>query len=295
MAASVSGTTAARAALAASVVIWVVSWMPMKASMAYIGPFDFVAWRYALGTVPLFIAAWLSGESLRMPAWGPVIVTGLFQTAMFQCLVQWALVSGGAGKTSMMVYTMPFWTVLLAWAAFGQRPRGRHWQGMLLAGAGLLCIIEPWRGVGTLSSAVLALGGGLAWAVGTLAAKRMFEQHQPGMLAFTAWQMLIGTLAVIPVAWVVPQMAIQWNVSLLLGLAYCVLAATSLAWWLWLVALRGLPATVAALSGLGVPLGAVLLAWVVFGERPTPAGFAGILLVLGGLLRVNWAGRGRAS
>ena len=294
-AASVTGTAAARSALAASVLIWVVSWMPMKASMAYIGPFDFVAWRYALGTVPLFLAAWLSGESLRMPAWGPVILTGLFQTALFQGLVQWALVSGGAGKTSMMVYTMPFWTVLLAWAVFGQRPRGRHWQGMLLAAVGLLCIIEPWRGVGTLASAVLALGSGLAWAVGTLAAKHMFERYQPGMLAFTAWQMLIGTLAVLPVAWLVPQAATQWNTTLLLGLAYCVVAATSVAWWLWLVALRSLPATVAALSGLGVPLGVVLLAWIVFGEQPTPVGFAGIVLVLGGLLRVNWTRRQPAS
>lgn len=285
---SLSQAAAARAAVAASVLIWVVSWMPMKASMAYIGPFDFVAWRYALGTVPLFIGAWLSGERLRMPAWGPVILTGIFQTAAFQCLVQWALVSGGAGKTSMLVYTMPFWMVLLAWLVLGQRPARRHWQGMLLAGAGLVCIIEPWRGIGTMSSALLAVAGGLAWAIGTLAAKHMFDRYRPGMLAFTAWQMLFGTLAVIPLAWAVPQMPTQWNAPLLLGLAYCVLAATSLAWWLWLIALRNLPAAVAALSGLGVPLGAALLAWFTFGERPSSAGLAGMVLVLAGLARVNW-------
>ncbi len=263
----------------------------MKASMAFIGPFDFVVLRYALGTLLLFAAALLTGERLRMPAWRLVLLTGLFQTALFQCLVQWALVSGGAGKTSMITYTMPFWMVLLAWMAWGQRPGARQWQALAIAAAGLLCIIEPWQGVGTLRSALLAMAAGLAWAVGTLAAKRMFDQHQPGVLAFTAWQMLLGTLLAVPVAWSVPQRAIEWNLTLVAGLAYCVIAATSLAWWLWLMALRHLPAAVASLSGLGVPLGVVLLAWAVFGERPTPVGLLGVALVLAGLLWMNWPAR----
>ncbi|MEI2417301.1 EamA family transporter [Orrella sp. JC864] len=275
-------------------VLWVFSWLSMKSAMAYIGPFDFVVLRYALGTVPLFVAAWLTGERLWMPAWRPVVLTGLLQTGACQCLVQLALVSGGAGKTSMILYTMPFWIVVLAWWLHGQRPARRHWQAMAVAGVGLLCIIEPWQGLGSASGAVLTLGAGFCWAWGTLTAKRMFEQHQPGVLAFAAWQMLFGVLAALPVAWLVPQMTPVWSAALVLNLAYVVLAATSLGWWLWLTALRTLPAAVTTLSGLGVPLGVVLTAWAVLGERPTPSVWLGVALVLGGLVWINLpAARGR--
>jgi drug/metabolite transporter (DMT)-like permease len=36
----------------------------------------------------------------------------------------WALESGAAGKTAVLVYTMPFWVLLLAWPILAERIRG---------------------------------------------------------------------------------------------------------------------------------------------------------------------------
>jgi drug/metabolite transporter (DMT)-like permease len=47
--------------------IWSYNWIVMKQVLRWSGPFDFAAWRYALGTVVLFVALWLRGESLRPP------------------------------------------------------------------------------------------------------------------------------------------------------------------------------------------------------------------------------------
>ena len=55
----------------------------------------------------------------------------------------WALESGGAGKTSVLTYTMPFWLLLLAWAFLGERLRGVQWLAVALALAGLVLVLEP--------------------------------------------------------------------------------------------------------------------------------------------------------
>lgn len=283
-------------ALAVMVLVWAYSWIVMKQMLRYVGPFDFVALRYFGGSLVLLAALALRGESLRPPPLRLTLATGLFQTTGFQALAQWALVTGGAGRVSLLSYTMPFWAVLLAWWVLRERPSRRQWLGVALAAAGLLAVVEPWRGLGGMHSTVLAILGGASWATGTVLSKRMFELHAPSPLAFTAWQMLLGSLLLAAIALVVPSPPIEWAPAFIAGLAYCVLLASSLAWVLWLFVLKSLPTTVASLSSLAVPVTAILMAWALLDERPDAAETIGIALILLGLWAVSGGARkhGRA-
>jgi drug/metabolite transporter (DMT)-like permease len=274
-------------ALVATVLIWACSWIVMKLALRYCGPFDFAALRYVFGALLLFAMLALMRQSLRPP---PLLLTaaiGLCQTAAFQGLEQWALIGGGAGHVALLAYTMPFWAVLLAWLMLRERPGRQHWLGLLLAAAGLLCIIEPWQGLGAGSSTLLAIGGGGAWAAGTVLSKRMFQRHAPSPLNLTAWQMLVGALALSLTAWLVPQRGIDWSLDFIGVLAYSAVLASSVAWLLWLIVLQRLPTTVASVASLGVPLVSVLLAWAILHERPSAMEGAGMALVMLGLLAVN--------
>ena len=222
------------------------------------------------------------------------IATGLCQTTGFQALSQWALVSGGAGHVSLLAYTMPFWVVLLAWWLLRETPTPRHWLGLVLAAAGLVCVMEPWHGLGSLHSALLAVTGGVGWALGTVLSKRMFQLHAPSPLSFTTWQMLFGALALGIIALIVPSRPIAWTPAFIGGLAYSVVLASSLAWLLWLFVVKNLPTTVAGLSSLAVPVTAVLFAWAILHERPDGMETAGIVLIVLGLLAVSGIGRRRA-
>src|SRR5574337_580649 len=182
------------------------------------------------------------------------------------------------------------WAVLLAWLILGDTPTARHWLGLALAAAGLLCIIEPWHAMGSAMSTTLAITGGLAWAAGTVLSKRMFRRHAPGVLNLTAWQMLVGGVALGLVALVVPQRPLAWNLAFIGGLAYSAVLASAAAWWLWSIVLQRLPTTVASVSSLGVPVLSVLLAWWILHERPSALEAAGIVLVLLGLLAVSGVG-----
>lgn len=274
-------------ALVAIVLIWAYSWIVMKQVLRYVGPFDFAAMRYMGGAVLLFAFLLLRGESLKAPPLKLTIFVGLCQTTGFQALTQWALVSGGAGRVSLLAYTMPFWVVLMAWLILSERPSSRQWLGLALAALGLLCVIEPWRGMGDTRSTLLAIGGGAAWGLGTVLSKRMFQRYAPSPLAFTAWQMLFGALALSAIALVVPSRPIEWTPAFLAGLAYSVVLASSVAWLLWLLVIQRLPATIAGLSSLAVPVVAVLMAWVILHERPDAMEALGIVLIVAGLVAVN--------
>lgn len=280
-------------ALLGTIGLWSYSWIVMKQVLAQAGPFDFAALRYLLGAAVLFGALALSRQSLRPPPLLPTILIGLCQTAAFQGLEQWALLDGDAGHVALLAYTMPFWAVLLAWLLLDERPTPRHWLGIALAALGLLCIIEPWRHMGSVRSTVLAILGGFAWAAGTVLTKRVLRRHAPSLLALTAWQMLAGGVALGIVALAVPQRAIVWNWAFVAGLAYSVVLACAVAWWLWSIVLQRLSTTAASVASLGVPVVSVLLAWLILHEQPTAMETVGIMLVLCGLLAVSGVGARR--
>ena len=69
-----------------------------------------------------------------------LIVLGLLQTSGFTGLLVWALVEGGAGKTAVLTYTMPFWTMLFAWPLLGEKLSGWQWPAAFFSLMGILFI-----------------------------------------------------------------------------------------------------------------------------------------------------------
>src|SRR4051794_39486764 len=181
-------------ALALLSVIWGFNWIVMKSVLVYVGPLTFSAMRYVFGTAVLFLVLVLRRESLVPTPWRDTLLIGLTQTTGFQLLVQIALLTGGAGKTALLAYTMPFWVIPLAWLVLGDRPALRQWLFIGIAALGLVLVLEPWRGVGSALSALLALAGGMCWAVSTVLSKRLFHKAPISPLQLTAWQMLYGTI-----------------------------------------------------------------------------------------------------
>lgn len=281
--------------MALTVTLWGVSWIVMKHLVAFIGPFDLVMARYGLAFVVLLLILLATRQSLKFPPFWLTLGIAVFQTTAFQCLCQFALMTGGAGRVVMMAYTMPFWVVLFAWMLLGERPTRRHVLGFACAGAGLLAIIAPWQGMGSLAGSVLALLGGVSWGLGTVLSKIMFQRHAPNVLNLTMWQMALGALLSFLVTLVLPQQDVVWAPDLFWGVAYMAVIASALGWWLWMSVVRRVSATVAGMSSLGVPVLTVVLAWLILSEQPTSLELTGVALVMAGLVIVNLEGsRGKA-
>ncbi len=266
-------------ALAGMALVWGYNWVVMKRVLAYVGPFDFSALRTLFGAVALMLVLKILRRPMRIRAWPRVVLLGVLQTGAFSALIQLALLQGSAGKTSILVYTMPFWVIPLAWAVFGERIRGAQWLALALAAAGLLLILEPWNQHAGIVSEVLAVSSGLCWALATLVAKWIKRDHPMDALPLTAWQMLFGALALCVAAWVVPERPIEAVPYFYAALAYNAILATALAWFLWLFALQHLSAGMAGLSSLGVPVVGVLSGWLELGKTPGGLELAGMILI----------------
>lgn len=258
----------------------------MKQILSYSGPLDFVALRHILATVVLFAVLWLSGHSLRPPPLIHTALIGIFQTAGFQGLVQWALLYGGTGRVVFLAYIMPFWVVLLAWWLLQERPALHHWIGLALAAVGLISFIEPWH-LDNVPSTLLATAGGASWAIATVLTKRFFRVHAPDLLGFTAWQMLIGSTVLVAAVGFVSQREIDWTWQYVGGLLYNGILSSGFAWFLWTVALKHLSATVISVSTLGVPLMAILMAWFLLGEQLSSAEVVGVIFITLGIVSVS--------
>lgn len=278
-----------------TIAFWSISWIVMKFMTTYIGPFDLVMIRYILAFAVLFVLLLLTRQSLRFPPFKLTLGIAVFQTAAFQCLVQLALMSGGAGHVVMLAYTMPFWVVLFAWMFLGERPKSRHLVACVFAGLGLIAVIAPWQGLGTLTSSVLAVAGGACWGLGTVLSKIMMQRHSPDVLNLTTWQMLLGAVLIWPITILIPQPTIVWEPELILGIGYMAVIASAGGWWLWLSVVQRVSATVAGMSALGVPVATVILAWLILSEQPTGVELVGITLIMVGLVVVNRPPKRRAE
>jgi drug/metabolite transporter (DMT)-like permease len=275
--------------------VWSFNWIVMKLVLRDSGPFEFAALRGVLATGVLFAVLLLRRVPLAPPPLGPVLLVGLAQTLGFQALVQWALVEGGAGQTALLAYTMPFWVVGVAWVVLGERPARAQLFTIALALIGLLLVLEPWHGLGAPQSVVLAIGGGLCWAIGTVLSKRMFVRGQAGVLSLTAWQMLFGSIGLVIVSACVPEKPIAWTPTFIAALAYNAVLASGLAWAVWAWVVERLPTQVAGLSSLVIPIMGVLFAWALLGEVPSLAEACGIALVAVALLLVATRSKPRAA
>jgi drug/metabolite transporter (DMT)-like permease len=281
-------------AFAVLALLWGYNWIVVKIGLQYVGPFDFAALRGICGVTGLFIVLIVLRRPLRPQAVPGTILLGLLQNTLFLSLTNVAMVTGGAGKTAVLVFTMPFWTILFAWPILGEKLKGLQWVTIFMAFLGLVLILEPWSLRATLTSNVLATLGGVSWAASVIVAKKLGKRKDIQLLSLTAWQMLFGVIPLVILAWAIPSRPIEWSGYFVFALAYAGILATVIGWLLWLYVLNHLPAGTASINALAIPVVAVLGAWIQLGEKPDSFELAGLLtiaaaLTMGALLKARAA------
>lgn len=284
--------TAPLVALVAMLIIWGYSWVVMKIGLRHAHPFDFAAMRVGMGAVLLFAVVKAQRRPLALSRYRMAMLLGTLQVSLFVALSHFALLFAGPGKTSVLVFTMPFWMIIFAHFLIHERMRGAQWLAVALAFAGLILIVAPWQ-LTSLTGSVLAVIAGAVWAISAVLSKKW---PTPGAdpLLFTAWQLLFGFLWLALLAFVYPHEPVRWNLEFIWTLAFSTVLATAAGWWLWTYVLSHSPAGIAGLNSLGIPVIAVLSSAIQLGERPPPLEIAGMVLIGVALALLAWLGM-RAS
>jgi drug/metabolite transporter (DMT)-like permease len=285
----------ARAALVAITLIWAANWTVMKAALALADPFVFNVHRTLLACAALFAVQIVRRGPLWPESWTAIIVTGFFQVSVNFLSTTMALVEGGAGRTAVLVFTMPFWTLLLAWPTLGERPRGAQWGAIALALGGLLLIVAPWQWEGALAPKLYAVLSGFGWAAATVATKAFQRERRFDAVNFVAWQLLIGLTPFFAIAAVRDAPAAPMALSYLLLVGYAGIVSIAIAWLLWMSILNRLSASAAGFSMLAIPVLALGISMVFFDETIAGREGWGMALIAGGLALLGFLGRRAAK
>lgn len=277
----------AYAALAVLTLMWGSNWIVMKLALGYADPVLYNVQRTWLAVATLFaVMAWQ--RRLAWPSvWWPIVVTGFFQVTVNFGSTTMALAEGGIGRTSVLVFTMPFWTLLIAWPVLHERVRGALRLAVAFALAGLVLVVEPWRWEGDLGPKLWAVLSGFGWAAGTVATKYYQRRYRLDMLNFLAWQMFVGVLPLTPLPWLFGLAPARWDVAYVGLLAWTAVVSTALGFMLWIQILRHLPAGTASLNMFAIPVIALASSMVFFGERLTASEWAGIGCIAVGLVMLT--------
>jgi drug/metabolite transporter (DMT)-like permease len=241
-----------------------------------------------IGACLLAILALISGQTLKVDRklWPRLMLAALLNVTGWMVLMGLALLWLPASEAALIAYTMPVWASILAWPVLGERPTLLRTIALLMAFAGLAAIMG---GNGISASAaklpgiLMALAGAIGFALGTVLAKKLPLQMPP--IPAAAWQIGLGCF---PVA--VVGLCIE---TTHLG------AVTPLGWWLlfystviqfciayvaWFAALARLPASVAAIGTMAVPVIGVLASAVALREPLGPTQIVALLFTLAGVV-----------
>ncbi len=275
-------------ALIVLTLIWGYNWVVMKSALQFAGPFQFAAMRTFFGAVVLFVVIYLTKRPLGLKEFPTMLVLGLLQTIGFTGLLLWALVEGGAGKTAVLTYTMPFWVMLFAWPMLGEKVQGWQWLAVVSAVFGMVLIFDPLHIKADGFSMFLAITSGVSWALSAIISKKLHQRSpELDLLNLTAWPMMLGSIPMVAIALLVPAPTIQWTGYLIGAVLFNVLMSGALAWLLWLYALQILPAGVASMTSMLAPVIGVVAAWIQLGEVPNMAELIGMVLISFALVQIS--------
>jgi drug/metabolite transporter (DMT)-like permease len=263
--------------------LWGFNWPAVRISLTEIAPWTLRAGGMTFAGLALVAVALTRGVSLKVPVahWLRLIVAGILSIAAFNILLAFAQLMAPTSRAAILTFTMPVWATLMAWPVLGERFDRPRLIGLGLGIAGLLCLGLPLIRAGQFSLGLaLALLASLSWALGTIVTKR--SPVAAPTLAIAAWQLLIGGVAAGIGMLIFEGVPVPKALSppVAVALAFHILGAQALAYFLWFTVIARLPAGIASLGTLMVPAVGALGSVLLLGERPAASDWLGLILVV---------------
>jgi probable blue pigment (indigoidine) exporter len=233
----------------------------------------------ALRSLPIGIV--LTAGLRQLPQgiwWWRILLLGSLNIGIFQALLFVAAyrLPGGVAATAGSI--QPLLVVWFSWLILREKPSRLSIVAAIagLVGVGLLVLGPAARldGVGIAA----AIAGALTMGLGTVLGKRW--KRPVSLLVFTAWQLTVGGIVLLPIALIVEGPFTDLSTTNLLGFVYLGLVGTGLAYTLWFRGIDKLKASAVSSLGLMSPVVATLIGFVLLHQTLTPIQLIGVALVL---------------
>lgn len=263
-------------------VLWGANFVVIDAGLHDVPPLLFVALRFGVVLLALPFVRRPDAPLRHVLAVGAAMSLGQFG------LLYTALAVGmPPGLASLVLQLQAVVTVVVAAAVLGERPVLLQWLGVGLGVVGLGVVALGRGGAVPLVALLLAVGAAVSWATGNVLVRRL---RVPGGLGLTVWSALVVPVPLLGLSLLVDGPAVvghaltHLSTAAWLSTLYTAVLASLVGYGIWNHLLERHPASEVAPFTLLVPPVGIAAAWLVTGERLTPAALVG-----GGLLVVGVA------
>lgn len=280
--------------LIALTLVWGTSWplFPYAVREMSVWTFRSIAMTGA-GLVMLAVAR-MRGASLQIPRayWRSVVLATFFYLVVWNVTSTYAAILIPSGQAAVLGFTMPLWSALISWAVWRERLSPRLLLAIALGALGVTLMMVPSFAAYAAAPWGLAFGltAAAGWAIGTQILKR--AAIPVPLLVLAGWQLLLGSLPIAAGAfafgdyqWFMPS----WlSIAVITWLALVPLCIGNLCWF---AIVDLLPANVAGLGSVMVPVVAMFAGAMVHGEPLGPLQLLSMLSCVAALLLALGLGR----
>ncbi|WP_045703999.1 EamA family transporter, partial [Streptomyces rubellomurinus] len=239
----------------------------------------------ALRALPAGLLLLLLGRKLPKGRWwGRAAILGMLNIGLFFPLTFVAAYRLPGGVAATIGAIQPLLVAGFSIGVLGVRP-GRRALVAGLVGVGGVALLVLNGGARLDALGIAAMAAAIAlMAMGTVLIRRWGRPEGATMLDVTAWQLLAGSVVLVPLAAFVEGAPPALSGANLAGFAYLSLFSTAVGYVLWFRGIDRLGAGPVSFLGLVNPVVATLGGLVVLHQTLTPWQLLGLTLALGALL-----------
>ncbi|MDP3160726.1 MAG: DMT family transporter [Reyranella sp.] len=213
------------------------------------------------GVIMLSLILLLRGESFAVPKgkWPALIAASVMNIGVWNIATSLAVLYIPSGHASVLAYTMPLWVAAMGFLVFGQRLTPRLLAAIAIGAAAVAALMIPNFQSYAQAPAGLFWGllAGFCWAIGTFIVKRT---SWPGMgLSLTFWQVVICLPPIALGALLFDGLPTHFpSAKALTATIYTGAIPMAFGTATWFALVKLLPAQVAALSSIAIPIVAIV-------------------------------------
>lgn len=241
--------------------VWGTNWPLFRIALDELPVWSFRALVLAAAISVLTAILVVRGESFSVPKdkWPPLIVASAMNIGVWNIATSLAVLYIPSGHASVLAYTMPLWVAVIGFVVFGQKLTGRLLAAILIGASAVVALMLPnFRDYADAPMGLFwGLLAGFCWAVGTFIVKRT---SWPGMgLSLTFWQVVLSFPPIALGAFILDGLPTSWpSARALAATIYTGAIPMALGTATWFALVKLLPAQVAALSSIAIPIVAIV-------------------------------------
>lgn len=275
------------------VTMWSSAFTSARIVVADAPPFLALSLRFLLsGLIALGVGRAMGQRvALTRAQWGAVAIFGLCQNALYLGLNFQAMRTIEASVAVVIASLLPLIVAGLGRLFLGERLPALGVARLIVGFAGVLVIVTARLGEGAdPAGAALCFAGVVALGAATLAVRG--ASAGGALFTVVGLQMLVGSAALLPVAWLLEDWRVNWTWPLAGAFAYTTLVPGLAATMIWFVLVRRIGAVQAATFHFLNPFIGVAIASLILGETVSGRDLAGVAVIMCGILAVQ---RSRAA